>query len=262
MHLHWGDPLNESNTATERFYTGSEHNIDGKGSALELHMVHKNIHDKTLKESLEHEDGLAVLAFRFRIVSKEDDKFRLNEGLDHLVNISYKHLKKSGSKFEKKDIPKDSSVDVNVMSFLPVLMDEYFYYKGSLTTGTCDEAVNWIVFKNPLVVNTYQITGLQFIEDESGERVMNNFRETQEVNDRPIYYHGRELIETGVIDRGSNPQVSEMKRPNITKFLLTLPNCLNYQTATMFDNKKDKEYRKFWNELPCDNPSDEILRTT
>ena len=51
-------------------------------------MVHKNIHDKTVKESLLHEDGLAVLAFRFDIVDRLDDKFRLNEGLDHLANIS------------------------------------------------------------------------------------------------------------------------------------------------------------------------------
>ena len=41
----------------------------------------------------------------------------------------------------------DVSLDVNVMNFLPVLMDEYFHYHGSLTTGTCDEAVNWMVFK-------------------------------------------------------------------------------------------------------------------
>jgi hypothetical protein len=69
----------------------------------------------------------------------------------------------------------EADLDVNVMNFLPVLMDEYFHYHGSLTTGphctalhctalhctvlhctalhcnldigTCDEAVNWMVFK-------------------------------------------------------------------------------------------------------------------
>ena len=40
--------------------------------------------------------------------------------------------------------------DVNVVNFLPVLMDEYFHYHGSLTTGGCEESVNWVVFKNPI----------------------------------------------------------------------------------------------------------------
>ena len=42
--------------------------------------------------------------------------------------------------------------DVNVVNFLPVLMDEYFHYHGSLTTGGCEESVNWVVFKNPLAI--------------------------------------------------------------------------------------------------------------
>ena len=48
--------------------------------------------------------------------------------------------------------------DVNVVNFLPVLMDEYFHYHGSLTTGGCEESVNWVVFKNPIAirVNNFQ----------------------------------------------------------------------------------------------------------
>ena len=38
------------------------------------------------------------------------------------------------------------------MNFVPIVLDEYFHYKGSLTTGTCDQAVNWIVFRNPLAI--------------------------------------------------------------------------------------------------------------
>ena len=45
-----------------------------------------------------------------------------------------------------------SEPDVNVVNFLPVLMDEYFHYHGSLTTGGCEESVNWVVFKNPLAI--------------------------------------------------------------------------------------------------------------
>ena len=41
---------------------------------------------------------------------------------------------------------------MNVVNFLPVLMDEYFHYHGSLTTGGCEESVNWVVFKNPLAI--------------------------------------------------------------------------------------------------------------
>ena len=41
---------------------------------------------------------------------------------------------------------------MNVVNFLPVLMDEYFHYHGSLTTGGCEESVNWVVFKNPIAI--------------------------------------------------------------------------------------------------------------
>ena len=49
--------------------------------------------------------------------------------------------------------------DVNVVNFLPVLMDEYFHYHGSLTTGGCEESVNWVVFKNPLAIKVRRELG-------------------------------------------------------------------------------------------------------
>ena len=39
---------------------------------LELHMVHRNIHDDTVKEALTHQNGLTVLGFKFKIVDDEN----------------------------------------------------------------------------------------------------------------------------------------------------------------------------------------------
>ena len=254
MHFHWGKITQEKR---ETFFEGSEHEIDGKGAILELHMVHKNIHDQFIDESKKHEDGLTVLAFRFKAVGNKDDHYEPNEGLENLGKITKKYLQKLGSKFEKKD-SKRTNLDLSVMQFLPVLMDEYFYYKGSLTTGTCDEAVNWIVFKNPLTITNRQIASLVKIFDKSGELVVDNYRETQEVNDRPIYYHGEELLRTGVIGIGSNPQVIGLERPTKEKFFLTLPNCLNYHPAPMYDYRTDKKNRKDWRTMDCVGYTDEM----
>ena len=38
---------------------------------LELHLVHRNIHDDTVEEALEHENGLTVLGFKFKVVDEE-----------------------------------------------------------------------------------------------------------------------------------------------------------------------------------------------
>ena len=35
---------------------------------MELHMVHRNIHDEEVSEALEHENGLTVLGFKFQVI--------------------------------------------------------------------------------------------------------------------------------------------------------------------------------------------------
>ena len=107
---------------------------------------------------------------------------------------------------------------MNVVNFLPVLMDEYFHYHGSLTTGDCEESVNWMVFKNPLAIKEKHLKAFQSLKDKEGKNIANNFRPTQPVNDRsaqinviivsslnlcrPIYYHGIALIQSKTINRG------------------------------------------------------------
>ena len=36
-------------------------------------------------------------------------------------------------------------------------LDDYFYYEGSLTTPTCDEVVQWIVYEEPIEISQEQV---------------------------------------------------------------------------------------------------------
>merc|ERR1719219_2873758 len=252
MHFHWGDVDNEDNH-------GSEHSVDGVKYPLELHLVHRNIHDDTVQEALTHQNGLTVLGFKFKIV--DDENHPQNEGMNHLTQIVRNHLTEPNSKFKYEDLDvklrEDRDLDVNVMNFLPVLMDEYFHYHGSLTTGTCDEAVNWMVFKNPLAVTTKDLRALQTIRGVDGKIVKNNFRPTQGINGRPIYYHGLDLIKDRVIKRGSNIGLRDLKTPAHEQFLLTLSNCPGSpRPAPMWDTEGERADTNLWRSKSCEKVVD------
>jgi len=247
MHFHWGE-VSEGNE-------GSEHSVDGQRYPLELHMVHRNIHDETVKEALEHENGLTVLGFKFALVKKRTQQYP-NSGLDSLAKLAEKYLREPGSKVDaaKLRTDKDIAGDVNVVNFLPVLMDEYFHYHGSLTTGGCEESVNWMVFKNPLAVEEKHLRALQRLENTGGASITNNFRPTQPVNDRPIYYHGIDLIHSRTISRGSSEGLRSMKLPLHSDFLLTVPPCSTEAgplPATMADSEEQRGSSQLWKSRTC-----------
>ena len=132
MHFHWGDV---SKLEEPR---GSEHKINGRTYPLELHMVHKNLHDETIEDALTHENGLCVLAFLFEIVKENDNDLEL-PGLDGILDVvdSVVEADSIFHKAKKEEKIKEGRrfKAVNVANFLPFLVDEYFTYRGSLTTG-------------------------------------------------------------------------------------------------------------------------------
>ena len=71
-------------------------------------MVHKNIHDETLGEALEHENGLTVLGFKFQFV--KDGEMVLT-GMDTLAKIAENYLVVPDSKFDKKKL-KEKVIDI------------------------------------------------------------------------------------------------------------------------------------------------------
>ena len=82
------------------------------------------------------------------IVHKNTDKNdKQNENL--VIGVLFDYKSGENNKF-LEDMNLATEQKINNASILDLIHkdDEYYYYKGSLTTVPCTENVNWIVFKN------------------------------------------------------------------------------------------------------------------
>lgn len=57
LHFHWGLKDNE----------GSEHTIDGETSAMEMHLLFRNVKYEDVAEATSYRNGLAVIGFLFEV---------------------------------------------------------------------------------------------------------------------------------------------------------------------------------------------------
>ncbi|MCH9049466.1 MAG: carbonic anhydrase family protein [Proteobacteria bacterium] len=114
------------------FHTPSEHTVEGKPFAVEMHLVHKNA-----------EGELAVVAV---FMQPGKDNIALQEVWNHLPRQA------GGAKTI-------ASVAVNARDLVPANA-AYYRYMGSLTTPPCSEGVNWYVLKTPIEVGKEQIRAL------------------------------------------------------------------------------------------------------
>ena len=116
------------------FHTPSEHTINNKASALELHLVHRNEVGK-----------LAVIGIL------------LNEGkANTLIEEVWKNIPATG----KTNTVSDRLI--NAANLLPKGRS-YYSYSGSLTTPPCSEGVKWNVFVEPITVSAEQIEAFEKI---------------------------------------------------------------------------------------------------
>ncbi len=60
------------------------------------------------------------------------------------------------------------------------LEKNYYTYSGSLTTPPCSENVNWIVFKEPIILSVEEVLKLK------ENMPANNYRDEQPLNDRVV----------------------------------------------------------------------------
>jgi len=110
------------NLAQFHFHAASEHTVNGMHFPLVMHMVHVS------------EDKNFVV---FAVMVSESNESSVFDFLESYLPVTPGETKTVGKAHHFKNY---------------ILTDfDHYYYKGSLTTPPCTEAVNWFVFKNAIV---------------------------------------------------------------------------------------------------------------
>jgi len=164
LHFHWG--ADDSR--------GSEHTINGEEFPMEMHIVHKKV-GLTVEEALSTSDGLAVVGQMFQITDED------NEVLTPLIE-SLANIENFNDKFDMIDSP------LKVQDLLPAPGGEYANYDGSLTTPTCNEAVRWILFKQPILISARQMEAFRALKDNADKPMVDNYRPPQPLNGREVNF--------------------------------------------------------------------------
>ncbi|KAJ8287899.1 hypothetical protein COCON_G00005580 [Conger conger] len=170
LHLHWG--------SRGGLGGGSEHTIDGHGYAAELHVVHYNSEIySNISTAMRQREGLAVLGVL--IETGEDTNPAYQNIINHLENIKHAGQRTSIPAFD-------------VQSLLPLSLERYFRYNGSLTTPPCYQSVLWTVFAERVSVSHVQLRKLEtalfsgHAEESQSLPLQDNYRNPQPLNRRTV----------------------------------------------------------------------------
>lgn len=115
------------------FHVKSEHTIDSRHAAAELHLVHATA------------DGKLI------VVGVLIDEGNENEALKTLLKLRPETICTS----------RKSQANFNPFGLLPKSTAAYYMYAGSLTTPACSQVVTWIVLRDHIQASHEQIQALE-----------------------------------------------------------------------------------------------------
>ena len=133
------------------FHEPSEHTIDGIRYPLEIHLVHKS-----------KQNSFTVMS----VLAKEGQESQLFEFLESFLPI-------------KEAKTKEIHQSLDLTTLFPENKN-FYSYNGSLTTPPCTENVNWIIFKDPIIVSLEEVLKLK------NNMPLDNYRNEQPINDRSV----------------------------------------------------------------------------
>ncbi|XP_028990372.1 carbonic anhydrase 4-like [Betta splendens] len=174
FHLHWGDGSS---------VPGSEHTVDDKRYAMELHIVNsKSSYNGNTTLAIKDSEGLTALGFFIEEMqgnATDEPKgwWTLTSYLSNITNSGDSVSMAPGISLDDLLVGVDRT--------------KYYRYLGSLTTPNCNEAVVWTVFKDPIKVSRDLIglfsTTIHF-SNSSSQFMTNVYRSiqiSQEVTTQP-----------------------------------------------------------------------------
>ncbi len=143
------------------FHTPSEHMVNSEHYAMEMHIVH------TLEKEGQEEPEYLVIGVFF-------DEGENSEFLDSFLGVV---PSEEGEVFESAD------TYVNAAEVVPESLQDFYNYRGSLTTPPYTETVNWVVLKEIRTASAKQIEQIKSIEGDNARRVQVLYnRVIEEVN--------------------------------------------------------------------------------
>lgn len=153
------------------FHSPSEHSVDGHFYDAEMHTVFRN--DRNKKQ-------LLVLGILFTL----DEHAEENE---FLTALELEDIYEEGEKFIK-NVPMEEFISSTVN-------DNLFNYQGSLTTPTCDEVVEWFVFKHPVKINEEQLHNFEILWSKNYEFAMGNGNNRYFLRKKILFYSSFHIIQ-------------------------------------------------------------------
>ncbi|CAF3332999.1 unnamed protein product [Rotaria socialis] len=152
FHLHWG----------ENYKSGSEHQVNGIKYAGEIHFVYKNYLTSQM----------AVLALFMQ--SYVDHTKIISDNNDQTRDEWQRYFDMTRLLRSEND---SVLLDLNVTSLMGENLQDFWRYKGSLTTPPCTEGIIWTIFTQPIIFIEEQLKLLRdnvFFEDYRGPQPLYN----------------------------------------------------------------------------------------
>ncbi|XP_033300135.1 carbonic anhydrase 2-like [Bombus bifarius] len=213
LHFHWGN--NDS--------LGSEDLINNHSYSMEMHAVFWKKAYGTYDEAIKHDDGLSVLGYWYQATNEPNPVFAS-------VVSQILEIRKAGS----NEALRNSDILSKLIAPDLASAQDYFTYKGSLTTPPCLEIVQWIDFAKPQHISHEQLAAFRSIQSFDGDDITHNFRPVQPLDGRTVYRNVRDEQTTAAPALAKIPEIASSPAP---KKLNT-----NTLEGAPVDNKKDNGY--------------------